>query len=85
MSRADQRLFDDDNAASSEKRHTNYSKAGHAYACAALGRVRNEEGATAEALDWWRKAIRIAAIPEAAYNLGVHTQPTPCTRASDLH
>ena len=47
------------------------AKAGHAYACALLGKVRNEEGATAEALGWWRKAIEIAALPEAAYNLGV--------------
>ena len=44
---------------------------GHAYAMAKLGRLFNEHGQTSDAINWWSRALAHAAIPEAAYNLGV--------------
>ena len=50
---------------------TSAARGGHAYAMTHLGKLCNDFDNTAEAIGWWDKALAIAAVPEAAYNIGV--------------
>ena len=61
---------------------TQAAEAGHAYAMCKLGSIASNnrenhasgpasQALAAEAKQWWRKALATAAVPEAAYNLGV--------------
>eukprot|EP01052_Picozoa_sp_SAG31_P009844 SAG31_NODE_526_length_14475_cov_5.135197_14_plen_1106_part_00 len=53
---------------------TQAAEAGHAYAMCKLGSMasdRQDPRSSEEAKSWWRKALATAAVPEAAYNLGM--------------
>lgn len=47
------------------------SLAGNAYAMAALARTHRDAGHLPTAVHWWRRALKHAEFPEAAYDLGV--------------
>jgi len=47
------------------------AEAGHAYAAAQLGNMCMEQGSIKAAVVFWRKALALAAVTEAAYNAGV--------------
>jgi hypothetical protein len=47
------------------------AQSGHAMAMARLGLMHRNEGEQSTANHWWEKAICVAEMPEASYNLGV--------------
>jgi hypothetical protein len=50
---------------------TEAARGGNALAMAGLGLMHRDAGAPLTAVHWWNKALQVAAIPEAAYNIGV--------------